>query len=74
MELDPVNRRDVLKGIATGLGAGALATVVPEAALAQTVRVRRNLATAPATLITSLRRGVAVMQARPASNPRSWRY
>ena len=72
MGLDRLNRRDVLKAIA--LGAGALGTVAPGPAAAQAVRVRRNLATAPATLITSLRRGVAAMQVRPASNPRSWRY
>src|SRR5215210_2798786 len=74
MELDHVSRRDVIKGIAGGLGATAFATAVPEAAFAQAVRIRRNLATAPTALITSLRNGVAAMQARPVSDPRSWRY
>src|SRR3954453_11496993 len=76
MERGRLNRRDLLKGIATGVGAGALATAVPDEALAQApaVRVRQILATAPAAVITRLRNAVAAMQARPASNPRSWQY
>ena len=52
MERGRLNRRDLLKGIATGVGAGALATAVPDEALAQApaVRVRQNLATAPAVI------------------------
>ena len=69
-----INRRDILKGLATGAGAGALTFPAAPPALAQTVRTRRNLATAPATLITRLRAAVTAMQALPASNPRSWQY
>ena len=74
MELDHVSRRDVIKGIAGGLGGSVFATAVPELAFAQAVKIRRNLATAPTALITSLRNGVAAMQARPVSDPRSWQY
>jgi tyrosinase len=73
MGLDRLNRRDVLKGIAGGVGASALGAQ-PRPAVAQTVRIRPNLANAPATLIASFRKGVAAMQARPVSNPRSWQY
>ena len=44
MIFSAIHRRDVLKGLVTG--AGALAGAGPT--LAQTVRVRRNIATAPA--------------------------
>src|SRR5918995_735073 len=74
MGLDPLNRRDFLKGNATGVGASAFATAASDPAIAQVVKVRQNLATAPAVLITRLRNGIAAMQARPASNPRSWQY
>jgi len=73
MGLDRLNRRDVLKGIAGGVGASALGAQ-PGPAVAQTVRIRQNLANASATLIASFRKGVAAMQARPVSNPRSWQY
>jgi Common central domain of tyrosinase/Polyphenol oxidase middle domain len=71
MIFSAMHRRDVLKGLVTG--AGALAGAAGPT-LAQTVRVRRNIATAPAALITAFRTGVARMQALPASNPRSWQY
>ena len=71
MELDHLNRRDLLKGIA--VGTSTLATAVTPA-LSQALKVRPNLANAPTTLITALRRGVAAMQARPVNDPRSWRY
>ena len=66
-----INRRDILKGLATGAGAGALTFPAAAPALAQAIRTRRNLATAPATVITRLRTAVTAMQALPASNPRS---
>ena len=69
MGLDRLNRRDVLKGLAGGVGASALGAQ-PGPAVAQTVRIRQNLANASATLIASFRKGVAAMQARPVSNPR----
>ena len=69
-----INRRDILKGLATGAGAGAMTFPAAPPAVAQAIRTRRNLATAPATLITRLRTAVTAMQALPASNPRSWQY
>jgi hypothetical protein len=74
MEHERFNRRDVLKGAASGVGAAAFGGGAVGGAFAQTVHVRQNLAGAPATLITSLRKGVATMQAHPLTDPRSWRY
>lgn len=42
--------------------------------IASTVFVRRNIYTLSPAQITSLRNGVAVMKARPASDPTSWIY
>lgn len=74
MEHERFNRREVLKGAATGVGAVAFSGGSLGTALAQVVRIRQNIAGAPAALTTSFRKGVAIMQARPVSDPRSWRY
>jgi Common central domain of tyrosinase len=74
MEHESFNRRDLLKGAATGVGVAAFSAGAVRTAFAQTVRVRQNVVGAPATLITSFRKGVATMQARAVTDPRSWLY
>ena len=66
-------RRDMLLGAPAAIGLAAVPFAEWRAARAQTVRVRRNVASADAaTDLDTYRRGVAAMRALPISDPRNW--